>query len=65
MSHGSDEGGLWGFASGPEIAPLQTKANKYSMFVNSRNKALPTIVLAVDPSLLYLLGDPQDIRLLR
>ena len=35
--------GLWEFASRPEILPLQTVADKYSMFVNRRNKALVTI----------------------
>ena len=35
--------GLWEFESRPEILPLQTVADKYSMFVNRRNKALVTI----------------------
>ena len=38
MSHGFDEGGLWGFASGPAIAALQKEADKYSIVVNRTKK---------------------------
>ena len=29
-------------------------------FIARRDQALATVVLLIDPSLLYLLGDPQD-----
>ena len=32
-------------------------------FVARKDRALATIVLSVDPSLLYLIGDPQDIAI--
>ena len=51
--------GLWRIVKGEEVAPIDNPAalNKF----NERcDKALSTIVLAVSPSLLYLLGDPED-----
>jgi hypothetical protein len=35
-------------------------AEDLAKFVARRDRALATIVLSVDPSLLYLLGDPQE-----
>ena len=53
--------GLWGIVAGTEESPdRETEADKYAKFMSRRDKALATIVLAVDPSLLYLLGDPED-----
>ena len=52
--------GLWGIVSGTETAPASTEAEKFAKFVGRRDKALAIIVLSVDPSLLYLLGDPED-----
>ncbi len=52
--------GLWSIVSGSETAPASTEAEKYAKFVSRRDKALAIIVLSVDPSLLYLLGDPED-----
>ena len=53
--------GLWGIVAGTEEPPDQeADAEKYAKFVSRRDKALATIVLAVDPSLLYLIGDPED-----
>ena len=37
-----------------------TDADKYAKYVLQKHHALTTIVLGVDPSLLYLLGDPVD-----
>ena len=52
--------GLWGIVAGTEEPPdRETEADKYAKFMSRRDKALATIVLAVDPSLLYLLGDQQ------
>ena len=52
--------GLWGIVSGTEGAPVQSEADKFTKFVTRRDKALAIIVLSIDPSLLYLLGDPED-----
>ena len=52
--------GLWSIVCGNETAPASTEAEKYAKFVCRRDKALAIIVFSVDPSLLYLLGDPED-----
>ena len=52
--------GLWSIVSGTQTAPADTEAEKFAKFVSRRDKALSIIVLSVDPSLLYLLGDPED-----
>ena len=53
--------GLWGFISGTEDCPDQeTEAEKHKKYLARKDRALATIVLAIDTSLLYLLGDPQD-----
>ena len=52
--------GLWGTVSGSEIAPSGEDADRLSKFTARRDQALATIVLAVEPSLLYLIGDPED-----
>ena len=51
--------GLWGIVSSEEDPPgREEERAKYSL---RKDKALATIVLAIDPSLLYLLGaDPKD-----
>lgn len=43
--------------NGTETAPPEREAAK---FVTRRDCALALIVLSVEPSLLYLLGDPED-----
>ena len=48
---------LWGIVSGKETAP--EGAAELAEFEIKRDKALATLVLAVDPSLLYLLGEPR------
>ena len=51
--------GLWGIVDGTETAP--TEAAELAKFAARKNKALATIVLAVEPNLLYLVGaDPSD-----
>ena len=52
--------GLWSIVSGTETAPASTEAEKYAKFVGRRDKVLAIVGLSVDPSLLYLLGDPED-----
>ena len=56
--------GLWGIVAGTEKAPDTTtevdKHAKYMGYMGWSNRTLATIVLAIDPSLLYLVGDPVD-----
>ena len=49
--------GLWVIVAGTETAE---EAICLSKFLSNRNRALVTIVLAIDPALLYLIGDPED-----
>ena len=51
---------LWAIVSGTETAPSASNADARKKFIARRDRALAIIVLAVDPSLLYLLGDPED-----
>ncbi len=50
--------GLWTIVKGTEEAP--TEADKLAKFNAHRDRALALIVLSVDPTILYLLGDPTD-----
>lgn len=50
---------LWGIVSGTETA-REEDAEARKRFIARRDRALAVIVLAVDPSLLYLIGDPED-----
>ena len=53
--------GLWGIVLRTEECPDEAgEAKKYRKYMARRDRALATIVLAIDTSLLYLLGDPQD-----
>jgi len=51
---------LFGFIDGTAIAPDQDNTVEQRKFAARRAKALSIIVLAVDVTLLYLLGDPTD-----
>ena len=53
--------GLWGIVAGTKEPPnKETDADRYAKFMLRRDKALATIILAIAPSLLYLIGDPED-----
>ena len=53
--------GLWGIVNETEQAPEpDAPADRHVKFASRRNRALATIVLAVEPSLLYLLSNPED-----
>ena len=52
--------GLWGIVSGAEAAPPRENADRFSKFESKRDRALAIIVLSINPSLLYLIGDPKD-----
>ena len=51
--------GLWGIVDGSETAPAENDG-AYSKFITRKDRALAIIVLSIDPSLLYLIGDPTD-----
>ncbi len=51
--------GLWNIVNGKENAPENEHADQ-AKFMTRRDKALAQIVLSIQPSLLYLLGDPED-----
>ena len=54
--------GLWGIVSGTESAPnREADAERHTKFVSRRDRALALILLSVEPSLLYLIGDPEDL----
>ena len=51
----------WGIVNGTETVPTgQATDPKVEDFHRRKNRALSMIVLAMDPSLLYLIGDPED-----
>jgi len=52
--------GLWRITTGEETAPTAGTEAERTKFATRKDRALATIVLSVDPSLLYLLGDPED-----
>ena len=50
--------GVWKFVNGTEEAPQDE--GQLQRYTGRRDKALATIVLPIHPSLLYLLGEPED-----
>ena len=51
---------LWGIVNGTEMAPTKG-AEQQAAFAAQKDKALAVIVLAVEPSLLYVISaDPTD-----
>ncbi len=52
--------GLWGIVSGTEADPGGDHAEAHKKFVSRSDRALAIIVLSVEPSLLYLIANPQD-----
>uniref|UniRef100_A0A1X7SPF8 Uncharacterized protein n=1 Tax=Amphimedon queenslandica TaxID=400682 RepID=A0A1X7SPF8_AMPQE len=48
---------LWGIVNGTEKAPYGDGAAK---FQTQKDRALAIIILSIDPSLLYLVGEPDD-----
>ena len=51
--------GLWDIVNGTETAPPE-ESDSYPKFKGWMDRALATIVLSVDPSLLYMIGDSED-----
>lgn len=52
--------GLWGIVNGTETLPGDATAERTSKFQVRKDRALALIVLSIDTSLLYLIGDPSD-----
>ena len=53
--------GLWGIVNESEAAPAEdATAEVKAKYQTRKDRALATIVLSIEPSLLYLLGDPSD-----
>ena len=46
--------------TGAEVAPPVEERDKHARYLAKRDKALAVIVLSVEPSLLYLLGEPVN-----
>lgn len=54
--------GLWNIVNETEIVPDKpTDSASHVKYLSRRDRALATIVLSVETSLLYLLGDPDDL----
>ena len=52
---------LWGIIDGTDKPPAEdASADRQAKYKARRDKALATIIVNVDPSLLYLLGEPVD-----
>ena len=52
--------GLWSIVNGTEEVPGAEEVERVAKFNARRDRTLALIVLSVDPSLLYLLGDLED-----
>ena len=52
--------GLWKIVEGTEVAPLDESQPTFAKFMSRRDRALAIVVLSVEPSLLYLIGEPED-----
>ena len=53
--------GVWRIVSGTETLPEgEVTAKTHAKFQAKLDKALVIIVLAIKPSLLYLIGDPES-----
>ena len=52
--------GLWKLIDGTEVVSPQKEVEKYAKYVAKKNKALAIVVLSVEPSLFYLLEEPQN-----
>ena len=53
--------GVWNVVNGTEIVPdSRTEMGLHAKYLSRKDRALATIVLSLEPSLLYLIGDPDD-----
>ena len=55
--------GLWRIVEGTGVAPEEAgNAAAYAKYVGHRDRALAIVVLSIEPSLLYLIGEPDDLE---
>ena len=52
--------GLWSIVNGTEQAPVGEDEEKLAKFAARKDRVVALIILSVEPSLLYLVGDPDD-----
>ena len=53
--------GVWNIVNGTEIVPdSRTEMGLQAKYLSRKDRALVTIVLSLEPTLLYLIGDPDD-----
>ena len=53
--------GVWNIVNGTEIVPnSRTEMGLHAMYLSRKDCTFATIVLSLEPSLLYLIGDPDD-----
>ena len=52
--------GLWSIVSSSEHSSDPSEADRYAKFVARRGRVLAIVVLSIEPSLLYLIGDLED-----
>ena len=53
--------GVWNIVNGTEIVPdSRTEIGLHAKYLLRKDRALATIVLSLELSLLYLIGDPED-----
>ena len=52
--------GLWTTVDGTKTPTPQHEADEYKKFVGSWDRILALIVLSIEPSLLYLVWDPEN-----
>ena len=52
--------GLWSIVNETETMPNEDETEKFGKFCTRRDKALATIVLTIDPELIYLIGDAEN-----
>lgn len=50
---------LWDLVNGTETAP-RSDPSKLASYMAKSDRALATIVLSIEPSFLYLIGEPED-----
>ena len=51
---------LFSIVNGTEVAPRSEQSKAAQAFSQRSDRALASIVLAIDPKLLYIVGDPTD-----
>ena len=52
--------GLWGIVNETEVDPGRDHAEAHTKFTVRRDRVLAIIVLSIEPSLFYLIGEPED-----